>query len=947
MEFDFSSIELKWKKNWKESQLYKVEVDQSKEKFYVLDMFPYPSGAGLHVGHPLGYIASDIFSRYKRLKGYNVLHPMGFDAFGLPAEEYAIATGVHPADSTRDNILRYKEQLSNIGFSFDWSREVVTCEPKYYKWTQWVFTLLFQHYYDLDQNKACSITDLTKKFSEGGSSSVSAFTSEDLSFSADEWNNMSRSEQSDVLSSYRLAYRRIGYVNWCEGLGTVLANDQIKDGVSERGGFPVERKAMTQWYLRTTAYAERLLSGLDDIDWSSSLKTIQTNWVGKSKGAQLFFSLDGHEEKLEIFTTRPDTIFGASFMVLAPEHPLVDKITTKEQKEKVQEYISYVKTRSEIDRMSEVKEVSGAFTGAFAIHPFTQEKIPVWIGEYVLMDYGTGAIMAVPSDDERDFAFAQKFELPVVEIIDRSEYPEAKREDKVGKLMNSDFLNGLEIVDAIKKINAKIEEQQLGNIKVNYKMRDANFSRQRYWGEPFPIVFDEEGVPHAVDLENLPVELPDSTDFKPTKDGQSPLSRISDWVNHNGYTRETDTMPAVAGSSWYFLRYMDPNNNQMFASPEALNYWDSVDLYVGGAEHAVAHLLYARFWHKFLYDLGYLPGEEPFKKLINQGMIQGIIEYLPLVKNDEGQNKFICSEMVADEDIARIPVHIDFVSQYGQNDSHLNLNGIKEFLKWRKEYQNATFVTDSGTYMGQELLSNNIDDFKIHTISEVGKMSKRYYNVVNPDDVVAQYGADTFRLYEMFLGPIEQSKPWDTQGIEGVSKFIRKFWGLFHNGDALQVSKEPSTKAELKILHQTIKKVGEDIEKFSFNTAISAMMICVNELRKLNCNKAEVLEKLLTVLAPFAPFITEELWAKLGHNDSIHTSGFPEYDEKHLREDEIEYPICINGKKRFTKSYSADIAREDLEKDVMSLEELDKWTEGKQVVKVIIVPGKMVNIVVK
>ena len=947
MEFDFSSIELKWKKNWKESQLYKVEIDQSKEKFYVLDMFPYPSGAGLHVGHPLGYIASDIFSRYKRLKGYNVLHPMGFDAFGLPAEEYAIATGVHPADSTRDNIVRYKEQLSNIGFSFDWSREVVTCEPKYYKWTQWVFTLLFQHYYDLDQNKACSITDLTKKFSEGGSSSVNAFTSEDLSFSADEWNNMSRSEQSDVLSSYRLAYRRIGYVNWCEGLGTVLANDQIKDGVSERGGFPVERKAMTQWYLRTTAYAERLLSGLDDIDWSSSLKTIQTNWIGKSKGAQLFFSLDGHDEKLEIFTTRPDTIFGVSFMVLAPEHPLVEKITTEEQKEKVQEYISYVKTRSEIDRMSEVKEVSGAFTGAFAIHPFTQEKVPVWIGEYVLMDYGTGAIMAVPSDDERDFAFAQKFELPVVEIIDRSEYPEAKREDKVGKLMNSDFLNGLEIVDAIKKINAKIEEQQLGNIKVNYKMRDANFSRQRYWGEPFPIVFDEEGVPHAVDLENLPVELPDSTDFKPTKDGQSPLSRISDWVNHDGYTRETDTMPAVAGSSWYFLRYMDPYNDQMFASPEALNYWDSVDLYVGGAEHAVAHLLYARFWHKFLYDLGYLPGEEPFKKLINQGMIQGIIEYLPLVKNDDGQNKFICSEMVADENIARIPVHIDFVSQYGQNDSHLNLNGIKEFLNWRKEYQNATFATDSGTYTGQELLAKSIDDFKIHTISEVGKMSKRYYNVVNPDDVVAQYGADTFRLYEMFLGPIEQSKPWDTQGIEGVSKFIRKFWGLFHNGDAFEISKESATKAELKILHQTIKKVGEDIEKFSFNTAISAMMICVNELRKLNCNKVEVLEKLLTVLAPFAPFISEELWAKLGHTDSIHTSQFPEYDEKHLREDEIEYPICINGKKRFTKSFSADIAREDLQKDVMGLQELDKWIEGKQVVKVIIVPGKMVNIVVK
>jgi len=948
MEFNFASIEEKWKKQWRETGLYTVDIDETKEKYYVLDMFPYPSGAGLHVGHPLGYIASDIFSRYKRLRGFNVLHPMGFDAFGLPAEEYAIATGVHPALSTKENIERYKEQLSNIGFSFDWTRQVVTCEPSYYKWTQWIFSLMFDHYYDIKKDMARPVSELINYFETSGAKGHTAYSPDEHQFSAEEWNAMTAAEKSDILSSYRLAFRKIGYVNWCEGLGTVLANDQIKDGLSERGGYPVERKAMTQWYLRITAYAERLLSGLDDIDWSNALKTIQHNWIGKSKGARIFFQIDGAADTLEVFTTRPDTIFGVSFMVLAPEHPLVEKLTTDSQKTSVDDYVSYVRTRSEIDRMSEVKEVSGCFTGAYAIHPFTGNKVPIWIGEYVLMDYGTGAIMAVPSDDDRDFAFAQKFDIPVIDIIDRSDYPDAEREDKVGKLINSDFLNGMEITDAIVEVNKRIEASGIGEVKVNYKMRDANFSRQRYWGEPFPIVFDSDGVPHAVTLENLPVRLPDTEEFKPTKDGQSPLSRVKDWVNVDGMTRETDTMPAVAGSSWYFLRYMDPTNSEAFASPAALKYWDSVDLYVGGAEHAVAHLLYARFWHKFLHDLGYVPSQEPFKKLINQGMIQGVIEYVALEKSDDDSNTFVCATMMdAHKNYARIPVHIDFVSNYGQGDSYLDTDGLRQFLKWRKEYNTARFVTPEGTFSATQIKDGDHSELKVQTISEVGKMSKRYYNVVNPDDVVGQYGADTFRLYEMFLGPIEQSKPWDTQGIEGVSKFIRKFWGLFYEDDNWIVSDEPAGKEELKVLHQTIKKVGEDIEKFSFNTAISAMMICVNELRKLKCSKRNILEPLVVILSPFAPFITEELWSRLGHENSVHKAAFPAFDAAKLVEDEKEYPICVNGKKRFSRSYPADMDKAALEKAVSEEEELQKWIEGKRIVKTIVVPGRMINLVVK
>lgn len=949
MVFDFQEIEKYWKDKWSADSLYKVENKSDKPKYYVLDMFPYPSGAGLHVGHPLGYIASDIFSRYKRMTGFNVLHPMGFDAFGLPAEEYAIATGVHPAVSTKENISRYKEQLSNIGFCFDWSREVVTCEPKYYKWTQWIFSLLFEHYYDLDQDKALPIKELTDKFSSGGSNAVKAYSSDGDSFSADQWNAMSASEKSDVLSSYRLAYRRIGYVNWCEGLGTVLANDQIKDGLSERGGHPVERRAMTQWYLRITAYAERLLSGLSKVDWPQSLIAMQTNWIGKSKGATVYFGIDGHDDKIEIFTTRPDTIFGVSFMVLAPEHPLVTTITTSEMREKVEGYISYSRTRSERDRLSEVKEISGQFTGAYAIHPFSGKKVPVWIADYVLMDYGTGAIMAVPSDDDRDFAFANKFALPVIEIIDKSEYPDAQRQDKVGKLINSDFLNGLEVLDAIDKINEKIESSQLGNIRVNYKMRDANFSRQRYWGEPFPILFDADGVPSVCSVDDLPVMLPDVQDFKPTKDGQSPLSRAMDWVNVGDQTRETDTMPAVAGSSWYFLRYMDPGNDEAFASEQALDYWQNVDLYVGGAEHAVSHLLYSRFWHKFLMDLGYLKTEEPFKKLINQGMIQGVIEFVALVKDADDSNIFYCASLMENKDgeYARIPVHIDFVSQYGTDDSYLDKNGIKSFLDWRPEYRTARFITPQGEYDASDFLDEKVLEVSLRTFSEVGKMSKRYYNVVNPDDVVAEYGADTFRLYEMFLGPIEQSKPWDTKGIEGVSKFIRKFWGLFHEEDNFEVSEEAASKAELKALHQCIKKVREDIENFSFNTAISAMMICVNELRKLNCNKKAILEPLVRLIAPFAPFVSEELWKKLYNDNSVHISAFPEFEASYLVEDELEYPVCVNGKKRFMKSFPNSMNKEDLEKEVLASEELSKWVEGKTIIKTIVVPGRMINIVVK
>ncbi len=949
MRYNFQSVEQKWKDEWKNSELYKISNKSDKPKYYVLDMFPYPSGAGLHVGHPLGYIASDIFARYKRLKGFNVLHPMGFDAFGLPAEEYAIATGVHPADSTSKNIIRYKQQLDNIGFCFDWSREVQTCNASYYKWTQWIFSLLFSHYYDLDEQKAVPISTLIQKLESGKADEIKAFTSRKNNLTSEEWQTANEIEKSNILSDYRLAYRKIGYVNWCPALGTVLANDQIKEGLSERGGHPVEKKAMTQWNLRTTAYAERLLSGLENIDWSNSLKTIQRNWIGKSLGAQIFFPLDGHEEKLEIFTTRADTIFGATYMVLAPEHPLIAKITIASEAESIKKYQTYVKTRSDRDRMSDVKEVTGAFTGAYAINPFNNKKIPIWIGEYVLMDYGTGAIMAVPSDDDRDFAFATKFGLEIIDVVDKSNHEGATKADKVGVIINSDFLDGMQVPEAIAYMGKEITEKRLGQVMTNYKMRDAGFSRQRYWGEPFPVVY-KNSIPSILDLNQLPIELPHTKDFKPTEDGRSPLSRKEDWKNiGDDIERETDTMPAVAGSSWYFLRYMDPNNTDRFASEEALNYWKDVDLYVGGAEHAVAHLLYARFWHKFLFDLGYVPTNEPFKKLINQGMIQGVIEFLPLMKGENEENVFVSADILdnyPEVEFAKIPIHIKMVKEYGTPESHIDAKGIKQFLGWRSGFENAQFISKQGTFNAQKI-SSSTDDIIFQTLSEVGKMSKRYHNVVNPDDVISEYGADTFRLYEMFLGPIEQSKPWDTNGIEGVSKFVKKFWGLFFNEDNFALNDEEPSKDEYKCLHQAIKKVSSDIEKFSFNTAISAMMICVNELRKFGTRKRKILEPMIVLVAPFAPFLAEELWSLSGKTYSVHRQNFPEFDESYLIQDSIDYPICVNGKKRIVKTFDAAASKEDMEKAALAEPDMQKWLEGKNVVKVIVVPKRMINIVVK
>jgi leucyl-tRNA synthetase len=935
MDYKPGEFEKRWKSYWQEQNVYKVSNDSDKPKYYVLDMFPYPSGAGLHVGHPLGYIASDIYARYKRLSGFNVLHPMGYDAFGLPAEQYAIQTGVHPAKSTAENIERYREQLDNIGLSFDWSREVQTCDPKYYKWTQWIFLQLYQHYYDTAADKALPVTDLVKTFETAGNANVQAATTQEATFSAEEWNGYTPKEQDDILMNYRLAYRKLTYVNWCEALGTVLANDEVKDGVSERGGHPVERRPMMQWSLRITAYAERLLTELEELDWSDAMKAMQSNWIGRSEGAQLFFELEGHNEQIEIYTTRPDTIFGATFMVLAPEHELVNKIKTSEQAKAVEDYLAYVKTRSERDRMSDVKAVTGAFTGAYALNPFNGEKIPVWISEYVLKDYGTGAIMAVPADDERDQRFAEKFGLPIVQVIDKSMHEGAGVEDKVGKMINSDFLNGMEVLAAIEATNQRIEEMGIGKRQVNYRLRDAIYSRQRYWGEPFPIVYDPDGVSHPMKLEELPLELPELEDFKPASGGQSPLARATDWVElDNGWTRETDTMPGFAGSSWYFLRYMDAGNDKAFASQKALDYWQDVDLYIGGTEHAVGHLMYARFWHKFLYDKGWVPTKEPFKKLLNQGMIQGVVESVYYHKDER---KFYSAELVKDmgeDQFAEIPVYVDFVTDYGTDHSYLSPEGIKRFKEWRPEYKDTAFVYADGS-----------DQF--HTKSEVGKMSKSKFNVINPDDVVEQYGADCFRMYEMFLGPIDQAKPWDMQGIDGVAKFLRRFYSLFFdNNGQFAVSDDTPEKAEYKVLHQTIKKVSEDIERFSFNTCVSAFMVAANELRKMKCNKRAILEPLVQLIAPFAPFTSEELWHQLGHEGSVHRDGaFPQFDPKYLVEDAVEYPIAINGKTRATAEFPADASKEDLEKAATEVEGVGKWIEGKTVRKIIVVPKRMINIV--
>lgn len=949
MDFIPSEIESKWKAYWAKHQINKVETDSSKPKFYVLDMFPYPSGAGLHVGHPLGYIASDIYARFKKMKGFNVLHPMGFDAFGLPAEQYAIQEGVHPADSTAENIAKYRLQLDNIGFNYDWSRSVTTSDPKYYKWTQEIFLKLYDSYYDVIDQRAKSIKTLESYFERHGTSGHSAFTDEPIHFTADQWQQMSTVDREKILADYRLAYRKVSYVNWCEALGTILANDEVKDGFSERGGHPVVKKALLQWSLRITAYAERMLNDMESLAWSDALKAMQKNWIGRSQGAQVFFELDSKEDSIEVFTTRPDTIFGVSFMVLAPEHDLVKQITTDAQKKDIADYLEYVSVKSDVDRMATSKTVTGAFTGAYAVHPLSGKKLPIWISEYVLKDYGTGAIMAVPSDDERDQAFAEKFDLEIIAVVDKTMYPSASTADKKGKMINSDFLDGMEVKDAIEEAIEELEAKKLGVRKVNYKLRDANFSRQRYWGEPFPISYDKDGLAVPMKPEELPLELPPLDNFLPTASGQSPLARAESWVQHNGLTRETDTMPGYAGSSWYFLRYMDPHNEIDFASKEALEYWQDVDLYIGGTEHAVGHLMYSRFWHKFLYDLGYVPTNEPFKKLINQGMIQGVIESIYMLKEKvNDQTVFVSAELIEnyeEDSYTKIPVHVDFVQDYGNPDSYMNAESIEQFITWRTEYKNAQFMTAAETITLKDI--NDSKEIVVKTVSEVGKMSKRYFNVINPDDVVAKYGADCFRMYEMFLGPIEQSKPWDTNGIDGVSKFLRRLWSLFHDENGVyQVSDEPATKDEFKVLHKTIKKVSDDIEDFGFNTCVSSFMVAVNELRKLSCNKREILEPLVCLLAPFAPFLTEELWEKLGHKTSIHRATFPLFDASKVVEDEIHYPICFNGKKRLEASFPATASREEIREQVMHVEGVDKYLDGKSPKKIIVVPGRMINMVV-
>lgn len=958
MHYHPENIEPKWRQKWVDDSLYKISNDSVKPKYYVLDMFPYPSGAGLHVGHPLGYIASDIFARYKRLKGFNVLHPMGYDAFGLPAEQYAIQTGVHPAISTDENIKRYREQLDNIGFSFDWSREVKTSDPSYYKWTQWIFLQLFHHYYDLSENKAKPIDDLISSFEKFGSAYVRSYHSHDSDFTAKEWAEMSPKQKDDTLMNYRLAYRKTGYVNWCEALGTVLANDEVKDGLSERGGHPVEKKAMMQWSLRITAYAERLLQDLDTLEWSDALKSMQRNWIGRSEGAQMFFEIVGHEEKLEIFTTRPDTIFGATYLVLAPEHDLVKKITTTEQNENVQAYLEYVSSRSEIDRMSEVKEVSGVFTGAYAKHPFTGKEIPIWLGEYVLKDYGTGAIMAVPSDDERDQLFAKKFGLEIIDVVDKSEYPGSTLHDKTGKIINSDFLNGMEVMNAIQYMFEQIEKTGIGAKKVNYKLRDANYSRQRYWGEPFPIAYDKDGIAHPLSVDKLPLTLPELENFQPASGGKSPLARADKWVNqYENVVLETDTMPGFAGSSWYFLRYMDAGNEKEFASEEAIKYWQDVDLYVGGTEHAVGHLMYSRTWHKFLYDLGYVPTIEPFKKLINQGMITAYGYYFDTFKirmKDKNANIYRNYEKFGnkrDSIVVEEGYDIEKVSEsthrlaYVQNYLDPNNRITKvNFIKYCKEIGDKyyPYSPDQFYWVNDE---NGEDYFTVNVIQE--KMSKSKYNVQNPDEIVTRYGADCFRMYEMFLGPIEQSKPWDTKGIDGVNRFLRKYWSLYFSEKGWEVSDEAPTAEENKILHTTIRKVTDDIERFSFNTCISAFMVCVNELKRLECNKRQILEPLTILLAPFAPFITEELWEKFGNKTSVHSADYPVFLEKYLIQDTVEYPVCVNGKKRDIVAVSAQLSQTEIQSLALSLDNVKKYVEGKDLQKVIVVPGRMINLVIK
>jgi len=961
MEYDFRKIEQDWQKKWKETKAYKVSNDSSKPKYYVLDMFPYPSGAGLHVGHPLGYIASDIYSRYKRLKGFNVLHPMGFDSFGLPAEQYALETGQHPAETTKINIATFKSQLDKIGFCFDWDREIWTSDASYYKWTQSLFLKLFNSYFCNTQQKARPIEDLVNKYATKGSKD----------FTAEQWNAFSKIEQEEILMKRRLAFSSFGEVNWCEALGTVLANDEVVNGVSERGGFPVVKKKMRQWYLRITSYADRLLQGLETLDFSDSMKEMQKNWIGKSEGAEMKFKVHSSEFEVEVYTTRPDTIFGVDFLVLAPEHELVSQITTADQKQAIDEYLTYTKSRSDRERMAEVKQITGCFTGAYALNPFDGKQIPIWIAEYVLAGYGTGAIMAVPCGDQRDFSFAKHFNIPITNIIGSHYNGEEANPTKDAILENSGFLNRLLMKDAIGVAINKIEEMGIGKRKVNYRMRDAGFSRQRYWGEPFPIVW-QDGIAVPLDEKDLPLELPHVDKYGPGPDGEGPLANLADWVNTPEGRRETSTMPGYAGSSWYFLRYMDPENDQAFCDRKASDYWNQVDVYIGGTEHAVGHLLYSRMWTKVLFDLGLISFDEPFKKLVNQGMIQGSSRFVFRINSvnsvsGEAVNLKTTSEappvfmsfnkyqefknwgFVKQKEYLKNKLpnwkgneELEQVSMFGTSFWHVDVNMVDGFeldinrfkTEWKNgEFSNAEFILE--------------DDGKFICHSETEKMSKSKYNTVNPDDLVIKYGADTFRMYEMFLGPVEASKPWDTKGIEGVHRFLRKLWRLFNDELKGKIwNEEKATDAELKVLHRTIKRIEEDTERFSFNTAVSTFMICVNELADIKCHKKEVLEKVLILLTPYAPHIAAELWNQLGNEGSVLDATYPVFDPKYLVESAKDYPVSINGKLRANMVIALDASTEEVEKLVLANDIVQKWLEGKAPKKIIFVKGKMVNVVI-
>lgn len=931
MDYQFRDIEKRWQQFWADKQTYKVDVIADKPKYYVLDMFPYPSGAGLHVGHPLGYIATDIFSRYKRLKGFNVLHPMGYDSFGLPAEQYAIQTGQHPAITTEANIATYRRQLDQIGFSFDWSREVRTSDPAYYKWTQWIFMQLFNSWYSVAEDKAVSIETLIAHFEKQGSAGIKAVSDEDvLSFTAAEWNAMSEQEQQTELLKYRLTYLKESTVNWCAALGTVLANDEVKDGVSERGGFPVEQKKMMQWSMRITAYADRLLQGIETIDWPEPLKEMQRNWIGKSVGASVIFNVEHSSSRVEVFTTRVDTLFGVTFVVLAPEHELVAELTTAAQRDEIENYIAQTKKKSELDRMADTKTVSGAFTGSYALNPINGVRIPIWIADYVLAGYGTGAVMAVPSGDQRDWLFAKHFNLPVVQISDAQQnIEEAADPTKEGIYINSDFVNGLGYKEATAKLIERLEELQAGKAKVQFRMRDAIFGRQRYWGEPVPVYF-KDGLPYLIDESELPLLLPEIDKYLPTEAGDPPLGRAADWKYKDAYTYELSTMPGWAGSSWYWYRYMaspEQRAEDAFAPETAIQYWKDVDLYIGGSEHATGHLLYSRFWNKFLKDLGYVLEEEPFKKLINQGMIQGRSNFVYRKQNEDGSatNVFVSHGLKDQYKTTAIHVDVNIV----END----VLDLEKFKQFRAEFANAEFELENGKYICGV---------------EVEKMSKSKFNVVNPDDIIERYGADTLRLYEMFLGPLEQSKPWNTNGIEGVFKFLRKFWKLFHNDQfEFVVSEEEPTKAEWKSLHKIIKKVEDDVERFSFNTSVSSFMICVNELNELKCNKRAILQELVIVLAPYAPHITEELWALLGNAEgTLSFAEYPTFKPAYLVEDEFAYPISINGKMKMNLNLSLTLEPADIEKVVLLDEQVQKFLDGKTPKKLIVVKGRIVNIVV-